>query len=73
VRVNSFCEIEDSIILTATEVGRRAKLIKAIVAPGCRIPEGLVIGADPVLDAKRFERTPAGITLVTAPMLEALQ
>ncbi|HET6585999.1 MAG TPA: glucose-1-phosphate adenylyltransferase [Nannocystaceae bacterium] len=73
VRVNSFCDIEDSIILTATQVGRRARLHKVIVAPGCRIPEGLVIGDDPDLDAKRFERTPAGITLVTAPMLEALQ
>jgi hypothetical protein len=31
------------------------------------------IGIDPELDAKRrFERTPAGVTLVTAPMLEKL-
>ncbi len=73
VRVNSFCEIEDSIILTGTQVGRHARLRKTIVAPGCRIPEGLVVGEDPELDAKRFERTPAGVTLVTAPMLEALQ
>jgi glucose-1-phosphate adenylyltransferase len=72
-RVNSFCEIEDSIILTSTQVGRRARLRKVIVAPGCRIPEGLVVGEDPELDAKRFERTPAGVTLITAPMLEALQ
>jgi glucose-1-phosphate adenylyltransferase len=72
-RINSYCDISDSIILTASQVGRHARLRKAIVGPGCVIPEGMQIGIDPELDAKRrFERTPAGVTLVTAPMLEKL-
>jgi glucose-1-phosphate adenylyltransferase len=36
------------------------------------VPEGLVIGEDPALDARRFYRTEGGVTLVTAGMLSAL-
>jgi glucose-1-phosphate adenylyltransferase len=36
------------------------------------LPDGLVIGQDPVLDAERFERTENGVVLVTAEMLRRL-
>ena len=39
---------------------------------GCRIPDGMVIGEDEQADARRFYRTPSGITLVTAAMLARL-
>jgi glucose-1-phosphate adenylyltransferase len=73
VRLNSYCEVADSILLTGAEIGRHAKLAKVIVAPGCKIPEGMEIGIDPAADAdRRFERTEGGITLVTASMIERL-
>lgn len=72
VRINSFTLVEDSVILTSTDVGRRATLKKALVAPNCRIPEGLVVGEDPDLDARRFHRTEKGVVLITQPMLDAL-
>jgi glucose-1-phosphate adenylyltransferase len=73
VRVNSYADLSDSIVLTSSEIGRHAKLRKVIVGPGCRIPEGMEIGVDPELDARRsFEQTAAGVTLVTKPMLERL-
>jgi glucose-1-phosphate adenylyltransferase len=72
VRVNSYTLVEDSVILTSTDIGRHARLRKALVGPNCRIPEGLVVGEDPDLDAKRFHRTEKGVVLITAPMLEAL-
>jgi glucose-1-phosphate adenylyltransferase len=37
-----------------------------------RIPDGLVVGEDPVLDAKRFRRTESGVTLITQPMIDKL-
>jgi glucose-1-phosphate adenylyltransferase len=43
-----------------------------VVDRGCRIREGLVIGEDPELDAKRFYRSEGGVTLVSADMLAAL-
>jgi glucose-1-phosphate adenylyltransferase len=37
-----------------------------------RIPEGLVVGEDPELDARRFRRTENGVCLITKPMIERL-
>ncbi|MGC9236704.1 MAG: glucose-1-phosphate adenylyltransferase, partial [Thiomonas sp.] len=50
-------------------VNRSCHLNKVIVDRGCVLPEGMVIGEDPVLDAKRFERTSGGVVLVTKKML----
>jgi glucose-1-phosphate adenylyltransferase len=36
------------------------------------IPEGLIVGEDPVLDAQRFERTEGGVVLITRDMLAKL-
>jgi len=69
VRVHSFSEIEDSVILPNVDVGRDVTLRKVVVDKGCSIPEGMSIGVDPVHDAKRFYVTENGVTLVTAEML----
>jgi glucose-1-phosphate adenylyltransferase len=54
------------------QVGRGARLTKTIVDRGCVIPDGLVVGEDPVADAARFNRTASGVTLITRDMLAAL-
>lgn len=72
VRVNSYSLVEDSILLPGVVVGRRARLRKVIVADRCRIPEGLVVGEDRELDARRFYVSKGGVTLVTPAMLDAL-
>jgi len=38
-----------------------------------KIPPGLVVGEDPVLDAKRFRRTEKGVCLITQPMIDRLE
>ena len=55
------------------QVGRHARLTRTVIDRGCVIPNGLVIGEDPVLDAARFHRSPNGICLVTADMLAKIQ
>lgn len=72
VRVNSYSLVEDSILLPGVVVGRRARLHKVIVASGCKIPEGLVVGEDRELDQQRFYVSKGGVTLVTPAMLEAI-
>ncbi|MBF0093545.1 MAG: glucose-1-phosphate adenylyltransferase [Alphaproteobacteria bacterium] len=72
VRVNSYTLIEDTVVLPNTDIGRHCRLRKAVVGTGCNIPEGLVVGEDPALDAKRFYVTEGGVTLITAPMLARL-
>ena len=71
-RVNSYCVVEDSVILPGVDVARRCRLRRAIVAAGCRVPEGLVAGEDAAEDSRRFHRTEGGITLITQDMLARL-
>jgi glucose-1-phosphate adenylyltransferase len=71
-RVNSHAQTREAVLLPDVDVGRYARLTKVVLDRSCRIPEGLVIGEDPAFDAKRFERSDGGVTLVTAEMLAAL-
>jgi glucose-1-phosphate adenylyltransferase len=71
-RINSHARTLEAVLLPDVEVGRNARLTKVVVDRGCRVPEGLVIGEDPELDAKRFYRSDGGVTLVSADMLAAL-
>ena len=43
-------------VLPDVDIGRSARLRRVVVDRGVRIPEGLVVGEDPALDAKRFRR-----------------
>ncbi|MCB9959507.1 MAG: glucose-1-phosphate adenylyltransferase [Rhodospirillaceae bacterium] len=72
VRVNSYCDVEESVILPDCNIGRHCRIKKAVIGEDCRIPDGMVIGENPEEDAKRFHRTTGGVTLVTKDMLAAL-
>ncbi|MEZ5730122.1 MAG: glucose-1-phosphate adenylyltransferase [Burkholderiaceae bacterium] len=72
-RVHSHSKVDWSVLLPEVQVGRHARLTRCVVDRGCRIPDGMVIGEDPDLDAKRFHRSEGGVTLVTPAMLAALE
>ncbi len=61
--------VEDSVILPNVRMGEGARLRKVVVEKGAIIPPGLVVGEDPVEDARRFHRTPGGVTLITRESL----
>ena len=69
VRINSYSEVTDSVILPGVDIGRNCRISKAVIDRGCNIPEGMVIGEDREADAKRFYVSEGGVTLVTAEML----
>ena len=73
VRVHSHSAVSWSVLLPGVQVGRRARITRAVVDRDCIIPDGMVIGEDAAADAARFLRTDSGITLVTRDMLRALQ
>jgi len=73
VRVHSFCRVEESVVLPNVIVNRNCRLRKVVIDRGCIIPEGLVVGEDPVADAARFERTEGGVVLITREMLAKLK
>ena len=72
VHVHSWARLEECLILPEADVGRGARLRRAVVDSGVRIPSGLVVGEDPELDRKRFRRTEHGVCLITQPMLDRL-
>lgn len=72
VRVNSYSRLEQAVVLPHVNIARSARLKRVVIDRGVEIPEGLVVGDDPELDAKRFRRTESGICLITQPMLDKL-
>ncbi len=72
VRVNSYSFVDEAVVLPQVQVGRNARLRKVVIDRGVEIPEGLVVGEDPELDAKRFRRTDSGVCLITRAMIEKL-
>jgi glucose-1-phosphate adenylyltransferase len=71
VRVNSYCEIEYSILMPNVEIGRNCRIRRAIVDSGAHIPESTVIGYDLEQDRSRgYHVTDSGIVVV--PGAEAM-
>lgn len=70
VRVEDFAEVKDSILLPRAVVGTSCKLKKVIVAEGCVVPDGTVIGFDAEEDKKRYTVTEGGVVLVCSEMFE---
>lgn len=65
VRINSYCEVESSILMPDCEIGRYSRLRRAIIATGVVIPENTVIGFDPEQDlAAGHQVTEGGIVVV---------
>ena len=65
VRVNSYSEVDASIIFSHVKIGRHCHIRKAIIDRDVHIPEGTVIGYDPVEDKRRYFVNPSGLTIVT--------
>ncbi|KPL66917.1 glucose-1-phosphate adenylyltransferase [Erythrobacter sp. SG61-1L] len=73
VKMGSFSSVDEAVILPYCNIGRGARLSRVIIDSGVRIPEKLVVGEDPELDARRFRRTENGVCLITKQMIAALK
>ena len=68
VRVNSYSEITDSILFEGVNVGRHAKIKRAIIDKNVDIPPGTTIGFDAEEDRRRFFVSPRGVVVVPKGM-----
>ncbi|MBI3679459.1 MAG: glucose-1-phosphate adenylyltransferase [Acidobacteria bacterium] len=65
VRVNSYCDIDSSILLNNVEIGRYSRVRRAIIDEGVSIPENTQIGVDHEEDKLRGHTiSDGGITVV---------
>ncbi len=72
VHLHSHAQVEGAVILPHVRIGRSVRLRNVIIERGVHIPQGMVVGEDPELDARRFRRTANGICLVTQPMIDRI-
>ncbi|RMD52008.1 MAG: glucose-1-phosphate adenylyltransferase [Nitrospirae bacterium] len=64
VRVNSYADVRESILLENVNIGRHCKIKKAIIDKEVSIPEGMTIGYDHEEDKKKFKVTDGGVVVV---------
>ena len=65
VRVNSFAEVHDSVLLGQIDIGRGARVRNAIIDKGVRIGPGVTVGHDRAADADRgLHFSDGGVVLV---------
>ena len=72
VHLHSFAKLEGAVLLPRVDVGQGARLTRVVVDRSVRIPPGLVVGEDPIEDARRFRRSEKGVCLITQAMLDKL-
>jgi glucose-1-phosphate adenylyltransferase len=65
VRVNSYADVDSSVIFSHVNIGRHCRIRHAIIDRDCHIPDGTVIGYDPAEDKKNYFVSQSGLTVVT--------
>ena len=65
VRVNSYADVDSSIVFSHVNIGRHCRIRHAILDRNVSIPDGTVIGYDHNEDRKNYFVTPSGLTVVT--------
>jgi len=64
VRLDFGALVEDSVLFDRVQVGRHAKIRRAIVDKGVNIPPGFSVGYNPEEDAKRFTVSESGVVVI---------
>ena len=64
VRVNSYSEVENSIVFNHVNIGRHARIRNAIIDRHVTIPERAEIGYDPEADRQRYYVSENGVVVV---------
>lgn len=63
-RIHTGAEVEDSILFDNVDIGRHAKIRKAIIDKNVRVPPGAMIGYDLKKDSQLYHVTETGIVVV---------
>ncbi|MGQ9920830.1 MAG: glucose-1-phosphate adenylyltransferase [Desulfobacca sp.] len=64
VRVDYYAEVSDAILFDDVHIGPRARVRRAIIEEGVKVPAGYTIGYDRELDSHRFPISDGGVVIV---------
>jgi glucose-1-phosphate adenylyltransferase len=66
VRVHSYCDVQDSILMCNAVVNRHARIRRAIIDRDVVVPRGAIVGFDRAEDRRRHTVSENGVVVVTA-------
>ncbi len=69
VKVHAGSDLDGVLALPGCEIGAGSRLKNVILDNQCQVPDGTVIGEDPVADGKRFFVTDKGVVVVNRKLL----
>jgi len=69
VRINSFSEVSDSILMEGVDIGRYAKVRRVIIDKNVKVPQKMEIGYNLEKDKKKFTVTESGIVVIPKGMM----
>jgi glucose-1-phosphate adenylyltransferase len=64
VRINSYADVRESVLMENVSIGRHCRIRRAIIDKDVVIPAGTEIGCDPEQDRKRFFVSSGGIVVI---------
>ena len=64
VRVSSYAEVQDAVLLNGVRIGRGAVVRRAIIDKNVEVPEGAQIGVDADADRERYTVSENGIVVI---------
>ena len=65
VRVHSYCDVQDSIVMPNATINRHSRIRRAIIERQVVVPRGAVIGYDPAEDRRRHSVSEGGVVVVS--------
>lgn len=69
VRINSFSEVTESVIMEGADIGRHARIRRTIIDKYVKVPPRMEIGFNLEEDKKRFKVTESGIVVIPKGMV----
>ena len=63
-RINSFSEVEESVLFERVRIGRHAKIRRCIIDKDVEVPSGVEVGFNLEADRKRFFVTENGLVVI---------
>ncbi len=70
VHSHSYSALDHVVAMPYVTINRSARLSNVVIERGVVIPSRLIVGEDPVEDAKWFRRTEKGVCLITQDMID---
>lgn len=64
VRINSYAQVDDSVLFENVDVGRNAVIRRAVIDKNVRIPEGARIGVNLDRDRERYTVSESGVVVI---------